>query len=85
MQSPAKYLETILALGKKNNLVRAVDISNEMGVSKASVSRALAAEKPVMYHRGQRRAHRLWKRPPHHQHLSPPSGAHAVHHGPRGR
>ncbi|HHT17127.1 MAG TPA: metal-dependent transcriptional regulator [Papillibacter sp.] len=40
-ESGEMYLETILALGKKNNLVRAVDISNEMGVSKASVSRAL--------------------------------------------
>lgn len=41
-ESGEMYLETILALGKKNNLVRAVDISNEMGISKASVSRALA-------------------------------------------
>lgn len=41
-ESGEMYLETILALGRKNNLVRAVDISNEMGISKASVSRALA-------------------------------------------
>lgn len=41
-ESGEMYLETILALGRKNNIVRAVDISNEMGISKASVSRALA-------------------------------------------
>jgi len=41
-ESGEMYLETILSLGRKNNIVRAVDISNEMGISKASVSRALA-------------------------------------------
>jgi len=40
-ESGEMYLETILILGKRNNPVRAVDISDEMHISKASVSRAL--------------------------------------------
>ena len=40
-ESGEMYLETILVLGKKNNLVRAVDIAGDMGLSKPSVSRAL--------------------------------------------
>ena len=35
------YLETILVLSKKNPTVRAIDVSEEMGFSKPSVSRAL--------------------------------------------
>ena len=40
-ESGEMYLETILILGLRKNLVRAVDVSEEMGISKASVSRAL--------------------------------------------
>ena len=36
------YLETILFLTKKNNVVRAIDIAEHMGYSKAAVSRALS-------------------------------------------
>ena len=35
------YLETILILGQRKNLVRAVDVAAEMRLSKPSVSRAL--------------------------------------------
>ncbi len=35
------YLETILLLSQRKGTVRAVDVSEEMGISKASVSRAL--------------------------------------------
>ena len=41
-ESGEMYLETILILGKKQNKVRAVDIVDEMGFSKPSVSRAMA-------------------------------------------
>ena len=41
-ESGEMYLETILILGLRKNLVRAVDVSEEMGISKPSVSRALA-------------------------------------------
>ena len=40
-ESGEMYLETILKLGKIKNHVRAVDVAEEMNVSKASVSRAL--------------------------------------------
>ena len=40
-ESGEMYLETILLLSKKKNLVRAVDVAEEMGYSKPSVSRAL--------------------------------------------
>ena len=41
-ESGEMYLETILILGKRKNSVRAIDVVEEMGFSKASVSRALA-------------------------------------------
>jgi Mn-dependent DtxR family transcriptional regulator len=41
-ESGEMYLETILILSKKKNIVRAIDIVEEMEVSKPSVSRALA-------------------------------------------
>ncbi len=41
-ESGEMYLETILILGQKKNMVRAVDIAEEMHISKASVSRAMA-------------------------------------------
>ena len=42
-ESGEMYLETILVLSKKNNLVRSIDICEEMGYSKPSVSRAMSA------------------------------------------
>ena len=41
-ESGEMYLETILILGLRKNLVRAVDVAEEMRLSKPSVSRALA-------------------------------------------
>ena len=40
-ESGEMYLESILVLSKKNPSVRAIDISEHMGFSKPSVSRAL--------------------------------------------
>ena len=40
-ESGEMYLETILMLGQRKNLVRAVDVATEMKLSKPSVSRAL--------------------------------------------
>lgn len=40
-ESGEMYLETILIIGKKSETVRAIDIVEEMKISKASVSRAL--------------------------------------------
>ena len=41
-ESGEMYLETILVLSRKNSFVRAVDISEHMGYSKPSVSRAVS-------------------------------------------
>ena len=41
-ESGEMYLETILILGKKKNKVRSIDVAEEMGFSKASVSRAMS-------------------------------------------
>ena len=40
-ESGEMYLETILILGKSRDTVRAVQVAEAMGISKASVSRAL--------------------------------------------
>jgi len=48
-ESGEMYLETILVLGLRKNLVRAVDVAEEMDISKASVSRALAKLKSDSY------------------------------------
>ena len=40
-KSSEDYLERILILKRKNNLVRAIDVANDMGYSKPSVSIAL--------------------------------------------
>ena len=40
-ESGEMYLDTILVLSKKHPTVRAIDVSEEMGFSKPSVSRAL--------------------------------------------
>ncbi len=41
-ESGEMYLETILILSKKKNIVRSIDIVEYMGFSKPSVSRAMA-------------------------------------------
>ena len=41
-ESGEDYLETILILHKKTGYVRSVDIANELGYSKPSVSRAMS-------------------------------------------
>ena len=41
-ESGEMYLETILILSKKGGSVRAIDVADQMGYSKPSVSRALA-------------------------------------------
>ena len=40
-ESAENYLETILMLGNKNKYVRSIDVANELGFSKASVSVAM--------------------------------------------
>lgn len=40
-ESGEMYLETILTLSRKNGTVRSIDIAEEMGFSKPSVSRAV--------------------------------------------
>lgn len=40
-ESREDYLETILILKKRNGTVRSIDIANEMGYSRPSVSRAI--------------------------------------------
>ena len=40
-ESGEMYLETILVLSKKKNYVRSIDVCEEMGYSKPSVSRAV--------------------------------------------
>lgn len=44
-ESGEMYLESILLLGKKNGAVRAVDVAEHMGISKAAVSKAVAKYK----------------------------------------
>ena len=41
-ESGENYLETILILQSRNGIVRSVDIANELGFSKPSVSRAMS-------------------------------------------
>lgn len=48
-ESGEMYLETILVLAKSKNKVRAIDVAQEMGFSKPSVSRALAKLKTDEY------------------------------------
>lgn len=49
LESGEMYLETILILSKKHNVVRSVDVAEEMGFSKASVSRAMTKLKNDQY------------------------------------
>lgn len=48
-ESGEMYLETILILSKKNPCVRSIDISEHMGFSKPSVSRAVSILKKSEY------------------------------------
>ncbi len=48
-ESGEMYLESILFLSQKNNLVRAVDIAEYMGYSKPAVSRGLAKLRQERY------------------------------------
>lgn len=48
-ESGEMYLETILVLGKRKDVVRSIDIAEEMGFSKASVSRAVSKLKQDQY------------------------------------
>ena len=48
-ESGGMYLETILILSRKNPFVRSVDISEYMGYSKPSVSRAVSLLKAGQY------------------------------------
>ena len=48
-ESGEMYLETILILSKKNGSVRSVDISEHMGYSKPSVSRAVGLLKKDVF------------------------------------
>lgn len=48
-ESGENYLETIYLLLKQNKNVRAIDVANELGFSRASVSRALSLLKDKGY------------------------------------
>ena len=48
-ESGENYLETILILEKRNGIARSVDIANELGFSKPSVSRAMSVLKEAGY------------------------------------
>lgn len=48
-ESGEDYLETILLLYNKNGAVRSIDIANELGYSKASISRAMGILKRSGY------------------------------------
>ena len=48
-ESGEMYLETILVLSKEKNEVRSIDVANEMGFSKPSVSRAMSKLREEKY------------------------------------
>lgn len=48
-ESGENYLETIYLLKKKNGLVRSIDIANELGYTKPSISRAMGILKKSGY------------------------------------
>ena len=48
-ESAENYLETILLLKNKKNEVRSIDIANEMGFTKPSISRAVSLFKQEGY------------------------------------
>ncbi len=49
LESGENYLETILVLTKKNGSVRSIDVAEDMGFTKASVSRAMSILKRDNY------------------------------------
>jgi Mn-dependent DtxR family transcriptional regulator len=49
LESGQMYLETILVLSKQNSKIRSIDISEHMGFSKPSVSRAIGLLKKGEY------------------------------------
>lgn len=48
-ESGENYLETILILEKRNGIARSIDVANELGFSKPSVSRAMSVLKEAGY------------------------------------
>ena len=48
-ESGENYLETILILRQKNGRVRSIDVANELGYTKASVSRAMGILREAGY------------------------------------
>lgn len=48
-ESGENYLETILLLGKKRDIVRSIDIATELNYSKPSISRAMGILKKNHY------------------------------------
>lgn len=48
-ESGENYLETILILHQRNGYVRSIDVANELGFTKASVSRAMSILKEAGY------------------------------------
>lgn len=48
-ESGEDYLETILVLHKRNDIVRSIDVASELGFSKPSVSRAMSILKKAGY------------------------------------
>ena len=61
-ESQEMYLETILRLKKKKGSVRAIDIAEELGYSKPSVSRAVGImKKRRFYSRACRRTYRPYR------------------------
>lgn len=48
-ESGEMYLETILVLSKEKEMVRSIDVAEEMGFSKPAVSRAMAKLKANKY------------------------------------
>jgi Mn-dependent DtxR family transcriptional regulator len=48
-ESGENYLETILVLQNKNGSVRSIDVANELGYTKASISRAMSILKEGEY------------------------------------
>ena len=48
-ESGENYLETILILQQRNGSVRSIDVANELGFTKASISRAMGILKEAGY------------------------------------